>query len=279
MISVPACADLAELEPLIITSPALRSGTTLLQRLLCSADNALVYGETCALDLEFFAKVYASKALMYQANRARFRQTRAQVAAGETNAWILDLMPDLDGYLQALGRACAAGLAYCRDEAVRSGRPLWGVKCPAWPPEVLQLLRTLLPRSRWLYIHRDVLDCLRSARAQQMVRSEQDVAALCRGWVASLTYVLGLGPDPQFLLLRYEELVAQPAANLERIATFSGARGIDPRVLDHRINTWSGEEALYVPPVALTDNERRIAEELTGELRRRLTGGAGAVHP
>lgn len=39
---------------IIITLPTIRSGTTLPQRLLCSATNALIYGATCAQDLEFF---------------------------------------------------------------------------------------------------------------------------------------------------------------------------------------------------------------------------------
>jgi hypothetical protein len=272
MVPLPVCTALSELGPLIITSPALRSGTTLLQRLLCSADNALIYGETCALDLEFFAKVYASKASMYQANRARFAHTLAQVESGDTRNWILDLMPNLDGYREALGRACAAGLAYCRDEAVRNGRSVWGIKCPAWPPAVLQLLRALMPRSRFLYVHRDVVDCLKSARAQQMVHSEQDVAAFCQAWTENLTYVLGLDQDSHVLLLGYAELVANPAASLERIAAFSGAHGMDAHVLDHKINTWTTENKSYVPPVELTDRERQIAAQLTSALRQQLYG-------
>jgi hypothetical protein len=268
MFPLPASEVLTDLDPLIITSPVTRSGTTLLQRLLCSAENTRIYGETCALDLEFFLNVYTSKALMYQANRRQFAHTRERVAAGETNAWILDLMPDLNGYLQALGRGCFAGLVCCRDEAVRAGRPVWGIKCPAWSPPVLRLLYTQIPRGRFLYIHRDVVDCLKSAKAQQMVRSEQEVAAYCRAWIDNLTYALGLAEDPRMLLVSYADLVADPATSLERIAAFSGARRMDPHVLDHRINTWTGAGNCYVPPAELTDREMHLALELTAALRR-----------
>src|SRR5215470_18796534 len=95
-----------DLDPLIISAPTVRSGTTLLQRLLCSATNALIFGENCAQDLEFFLGAYISKRLMYHHYRDRFTETLTRVNSGATDDWILDLMPDIDGYLQALGRSC-----------------------------------------------------------------------------------------------------------------------------------------------------------------------------
>ena len=52
---------ISDLDPLVITSPVIRSGTTLLQRLLCSSPSALIYGELCAQDLEFFLNLYTFK--------------------------------------------------------------------------------------------------------------------------------------------------------------------------------------------------------------------------
>jgi hypothetical protein len=43
---------LSELEPLFVTAPVTRCGTTLLQRLICSAPNALLFGESVAADME-----------------------------------------------------------------------------------------------------------------------------------------------------------------------------------------------------------------------------------
>jgi hypothetical protein len=54
-----------DLDPLIIGSPTPRCGTTLLQRLLCSSQHALIYGEKCAQDLELFLNIYTFKVQEY----------------------------------------------------------------------------------------------------------------------------------------------------------------------------------------------------------------------
>src|SRR5882762_4089850 len=174
---MPAGAFQTDFDPLIVCSPTIRSGTTLLQRLLCSARNALIYGERCGEEVEFFLKVYTSKALLYHGNRRHFAAGLDQVLRGEVNDWILDLMPDIDDFLEELGRSCFAWLAHFRDSAARAGRPVWGFKYPGWPPPTLRLVRQLLPRSRFLYVHRDILDCLKSARARDSVRSVPEVQA------------------------------------------------------------------------------------------------------
>src|SRR6185295_800298 len=179
MLSLPPRIFITELDPVIITSPTIRSGTTLLQRLLCSATNALIYGETCAQDLEVFLTLYRSRALMYSVGKPNYAASLSHVRAGDVNDWILDLMPDIDGYLEQLGRCCFSLLTYCRDYAVGAGRPIWGLKAPGFKPHTIALIRQAMPQARFLYIHRDVVDCLRSAKARQTVRSELEVKEFC----------------------------------------------------------------------------------------------------
>ena len=50
--------------PVIVVSPALRAGTTLVQRLLCSAPNTLIHGDLVGQDVGFFAKYSSSKEQM-----------------------------------------------------------------------------------------------------------------------------------------------------------------------------------------------------------------------
>src|SRR5512136_1426094 len=98
-------AVVTDLDPLIVTSPTPRSGTTLLQRLLCSSPSTLIFGEKCAHDLELFLNIYTYKVQEYNFQREKYQQDLEKVLRGEVNDWILDLTPDIDGYLAAMQRA------------------------------------------------------------------------------------------------------------------------------------------------------------------------------
>jgi hypothetical protein len=265
-----------DFDPILISSPAPRSGTTLLQRLLCSSPRALVYGETCGQDLDLFVNLYASREMLYTHNRQQLANSLRGVLAGAVNSWTVDLMPEVDEYLRALGRSCLGWLACCRDSAARAGRSVWGIKLAGWRPYSLGLMRRLMPRSRLLYVRRDVADCLKSAKARQMVRSPEQVSEFCRLWGENLSYVLGLGADPALLVINYTDLASEPARALERIAAFTGVADMDPRVLDHKINTRAGagpEGENYVQPASLTEEESQIAAAVTAALRGRFPDG------
>jgi hypothetical protein len=265
---------ITDLNPLIIASPTIRSGTTLLQRLLCSATNALIYGETCAHDLELFMTVCQSRALMYGAGKPGYAASLSQVQAGDVNDWILDLMPNIDGYLDHLGRSCFGLLTYCRDYAVAAGRPVWGLKAPGIKIPTLDLIRQTMPQARFIYIHRDVVDCLRSAKARQAVRSEPEVKEFCQSWAVNLRYALKFSHEPFMHMLNYAELIAEPEKCLPLIAAFAGTQAIRADVLRRKINTRAHDASAsapgYIEPATLTDAEMRIACELTASLREQL---------
>jgi len=272
----PTNEVIAELNPLIITSPTIRAGTTLLQRLLCSSPKALIYGELCAQDLEFYLNLYTFKVQEYNYHRQRFTNGIDRVLNREVNDWIPDLMPDIDGYLAAISQSAFAGITYCRDYAAKAGRPVWGFKYPGWKPPMLRLIRMVMPKSRFIFIYRDVLDSLRSAKAQQVINSVEEVHEFCQAWKEGLEYILSLDSDPAMLVLRYEGLVSAPKTTLKRIAEFSCVYDMDPTVLDRKINAWSGEGYLaqakdgYTLPADLTEAEIQIANDTTSALRGRL---------
>ena len=249
-----------ELTPIIVTAPAIRCGTTLVQRLLCSARNARIYGEACGQDLELLLGAFTAKAMLYRHHGASYAARRAGVEAGEVNDWILDLMPDLEGYAAALQGGVLAGLRFCRDEADAAGRPAWGFKIPGWTPPTVRLVRRLLPLSWWVVVERDLEGCLRSAKAWQPMPGLADVQDFCRAWATSTAFWRGLGPDPAVLRLDYATFIADPAAGLRRLAAFTGAEGMDPEIFGHKVNT-TRDRGVYVPPAALTEAERQVVRE------------------
>ncbi len=269
----PAILDgiATDLDPLIVTSPLQRSGTTLLQRLLCSAPNTLIYGERAAQELEFFLNIYAYKVQEYGLRREANQRVLSRVLQGQVNDWILELTPDTDGYLAALQSGAFAGIAYCRDYALAQGRPVWGFKYPAWNPVILRTLRRLMPRARLLFIGRDPFSALRSAKAQHMMDTPLELQRLCQSWLSGMSYIMELDDDPGVLSVRYEDLVGQSQETLALISAFSSAAGMDPSVLDHRINILPGQQFAgesadgYIPPAELTEDELRMVRQIMAE--------------
>src|SRR5262249_54660288 len=155
-----------------------------------------IYGEPCAQDLEIFLNFYTLKSKQYDCRQAEVSTALAQVLSGNVNDWIPTLMPDISEYLQAIGKAAFAGLNYCRDFALQVERPCWGFKYPGWTPATIRLMRDLMPRARFIFIHRELADCLKSAKSHGSAFgwtfSKADVEQFCRSWVENGRYMLSL---------------------------------------------------------------------------------------
>ena len=263
------------LSPIIISSPTTRSGTTLLQRLLCSSDNTVVYGEVCSSDLDLYLNFFINRAMMYQFNRTKLDSSLAQFQQGEVNDWILDLMPDLDGYLAALGNGCFAGIDYCRTAALAMNRPIWGFKYPGWTPTIFEALRQMMPGFKLIYIHRDLLEVSKSEKARGNLTSPEEFRVFCVSWTKNLEYVLTLKEHPNVLLVNYADLIGNPEESIRAIEHFSGATNIKHSVLAVKINTFKDANSSgtgYVAPAELNANEMNLVENLSSELRHVLYG-------
>lgn len=274
----PSLASLPQgilnLQPIIVSSPTTRSGTTLLQRLLCSSDNAIVYGEVCSSDLDLYLNFFINRAMMYQFNRVKLDSSLQSFKQGEVNDWILDLMPDLDGYLSALGTACFGGIDYCRLAALEMNRPIWGFKYPGWTPVVFDALRQMMPGFKLIYIHRDVLDCVKSEKARGHLGSLEEFKNFCASWTQNLEYALKLKDQPNVMLVNYADLIAQPEASIQAISEFSGAINIQHSVLNVKVNTFKDANSStgYIAPAELNADELGIVEGLGSSLRQALYG-------
>lgn len=262
-----------ELEPILVTSPTVRCGTTLLQRLLCSSANALVYGEEIGKDLEIQLQLDTSRRLIYTHGRQRFADSLDRVVSGDSNDWIVDLMPDLDDYLDALRQGAFAGLASCQRHAHAAGRSLWGFKYPGWPPPMLRMLTDSLPGTRVIYIHRDLEATARSAKAWHDFRQEAQMHAFCAQWVEHMRFMQEWRQDHSVLVLSYEALVADPAREIARLCGFLPFERIDAGLLGRRIN--NGTEAAasphghnaYIEPAVLTPQEQAWVDAAKAAVR------------
>jgi hypothetical protein len=252
-----------EPNPFLLTSPGTRSGTTLLQRLLCSSENAICYGEEIGKDLELTLQVLASREMLYRHSRPRFEARLQGLLAGDGDGWLIDLMPPLDDYLGALRTGALAPLAACGANARAIGRETWGFKYPGWPPPLVRMLQQQVPGLRVVYAVRGLADTVRSAKAWHGFTDERDTEDFCAQWLAHRRFMRAWAKEHPVLEVRHEALVAGPADTLAALAGFLGVRGMDAGVLSRRINSAPGSgpplpdgAAGYLAPATLSAREQ-----------------------
>jgi hypothetical protein len=249
---------LRSLSPILIASPVHRSGTTLLQRLLCSSPDTLIFGETLANDLNFFCSMLHNKnMLMGGQDNWRAKQLE-QVLQGDVNEWIPDIMPDKDWVLKHFEKSLADYLNAFASLAKEKNRVYWGTKLPGWQPPLLASVFRYMPNSKLLYIIRDLDACVRSAKLIGYCHTPADVEQFAQFWQMNQRSIKTGIPAQQVLIIDYQQLCDQPATVLPQIQTFTGIQAIDPTVLNHRINNYN---RMREEPPQLTTEERAIIEK------------------
>jgi hypothetical protein len=234
------CAD-----PVFVLSAGWRCGSTLLQRLITSDGQTLVWGEPfgdhvpvhrLAQMLEPFATqdLHSPHSIEHQAGDL-------------SRQWIANLNPGL----AALRRAHLAWFEELFGSPAKSrGFRRWGCKWVRLGAEHAHYLRWLYPRCRILFLVRHPLDAWRSYRAQggnwYLARPHarlEGAAAFLRHWArlsdSFLTEREGLGA----LLVRYEDLV--DGSGTKAVAEALGSR-IDEDVLAARVGASERRAAIGV---------------------------------
>jgi hypothetical protein len=223
------------INPLLVASPTTRSGTTLLQRLLCSASNTLIYGEFCANELFMATQLYLLKQQQLSMGQGYRKEQLEQVLSGQVNHWIPDLMPDPKEWLKVIGESNFRQFEYMKDYALQHNRPVWGMKMAGWNPHSLHQIMGLFPETRLIYLIRNAEDCLRSAKAMDMV-GEGNEEQFLQSWNYNHQTIRQIIPSERVLYVQYEDLVKTSSSVIEKLESFSGAKGIDVEVMSHKIN-------------------------------------------
>ncbi|MFK7905664.1 MAG: sulfotransferase [Chitinophagales bacterium] len=247
------------MNPILISSPVPRSGTTLVQRLLCSAPNTLIYGEDCANDINMFLNIIFHKQIFLNANKEWRNKQLASVLAGEANSWIPNLMPDVDDYFEAIKSSGLSLVKYYQDAATKNGRPIWGAKLPQWNIHSLVQIHKFLPESKVIYLVRNLADSLRSAKANQLVQGFEEAQRFCQTWKQNKDYASQNLTGERAFHLNYEDLVANPTEMIQKIELFTHSEGIDASVLEYKINTYVNNSPIgYLKPAELEDKELEL---------------------
>ena len=258
-----------ELAPTVITSPIQRSGTTLLQRLICSSSNSIVYGDNCANEIHMFINYYTVRALLLVQNERSWEDTRKAVMHRDVNGWIPNLMPEMKGYHRQLAKSSFGIVKYCHKYAKSEGKDIWGFKNPGWNGPFLKLLKRFMPKCKIIYIFRDPIECVQSAKATSMVQNIEELEQFCQTWLDNFKSMEGQFNRDEIMMINFEKMINDPSGYVDRISKFTGAEDIDIDVFEHRINTFSNDlegdptGKGYIIPAKLTNEETDKIDQIT----------------
>jgi len=270
------------LSPVIVTAPTARCGTTLVQRLLCTGDNSFLYGEEVGLHVRTLTGFMIGLIQQFERGGAAADAEFERALSGDQANWSPGLMPPTQVMLNAWTETYYQIPAALADYGQSIGRPIWGFKGPDYARDMLKAFLMLMPKARIIYVFRDLSEALKSAKARRFVTTDEEVAAFCAKWATNLREVLDLRADPRMLLLKYEDMVANPARTVAGVEAFTGATGLNGEVFDVKVNTFQGEEARgfspsqYIAPAELTPTDRAAVTAHGGAILAALYGGASA---
>jgi hypothetical protein len=237
------------MDPIFVLCGGGRTGSTLLQRLLISTRQTLIWGEHRGLLLPYlFQMVQGMRDWARFNSEAQFETFRRD----GHDAWIPIMNPESPWFVEGCRKFLDQALG---EPARRLGYPRWGFKEIRYGGDAARFLQELFPGACFLFAIRDPADCLRSIKATRWypLAYESRPEAFLRRWVDVSRSLADLQPTlPNSMLLRYEDFVRSPDDHIRRIAALTAIpqERFDLAVLERK------ERGTEKPPQVLDAKDR-----------------------
>lgn len=249
-----------EAGPIFILASGQRCGSTLLQRLLNSHPEILIWGEQNGLLNGIQAEHERLQSWSHVTQRQRDRYQE-----GGYDTWTANMAPPQEA-VQAAARAYVETLF--GESARRLGKTRWGFKEVRYGVDVAQFLVLLFPEARVVHLTRDVVDCFISLKHWENEPlmgwgREQTLQALDY-WQSVNAGFLALNFSPSwYLRLRYEDLLGDRERVLTELCRFLDVdqAALDLGVFANRIHIGgpiAEKPRPHIPRGALDAGERAL---------------------
>ncbi|RME27312.1 MAG: sulfotransferase [Deltaproteobacteria bacterium] len=267
-------SSVQSMEPVFIWAPVPRCGTGLVQRLITSSRQVLIFGEDA-----FFVKMLPAALMARMQARSEVDSATHRLASGQKEGWYPSALPQYRYYGPALELAFRAVCMAYHSACKNAGFERWGCKYPGFSPGEYKVIGALLPKARHIFLYRNPLDAMRSIKARGWLKSIADAERFSSAWVNSVGWVLDAwrsGQAPAMHVVRYEWLCENRQRECDAIKDFLGIESVDLDVFEHRVNTFKGKEADghspsgYIRPQKLSRDELKVIQDIAGDLMAKL---------
>jgi hypothetical protein len=247
-----------EASPIVIQSSSPRAGSTLVQRLLSSSKNTLIYGDAVGQEVDFFVAYVATKCQLLDQQASMIDPLRQSVLDGRDDHFIAKLLPERGAFKDSLRSSALQWLSVCERDAAQAGRENWGWKTAGPNPYTVPILAEWLPKARFVTLTRDLSDAARSAKAAGIIQCAQSFQSFCQLWSQNETAFQDLltSQPGRVLALTYDDLISKPQEAIESLQSFTGASGIKAEIFEKKLNT--AGSANYLTPDELTEDEEQV---------------------
>lgn len=205
--------------PVFVLAGGSRSGSTLVQRLLLSTGEIMVWGEHAGILLESMQRMLAGMRDWVDLKGAHHLERFSREG---WNAWIPNVNPPYEAFIAGARAALVKSLAV---PAARMGYRRWGFKETRYNGAAAALLKTLFPASSIIVLVRHPGDALRSIKGTSWYASDYGARpeAFLAAWVANSSSLAASASQlGGVLMLRYEDLIADPNKAVAMIAEHVG---------------------------------------------------------
>lgn len=250
--------------PIFILSAGWGSGSTLLQRLVVSAGNCLIWGEP--LDQAAPIQRLARSIVPISDSWPRPQSFEYPDESTDLHSqWIANLTPDIENLRQAHRNFF---IAWLKAPAVERGFQYWGLKEVRLTIFHAEYLQWLFPNARFLFIYRDLLKSFRSCKNVNWISiwpgyKVKDVLYFSLHWETLLSGYLRDAGRVNGRLVQYEEL-ASGAIDVGEIDDFLQIGTLDRSVLERKVGARSANR----PKVSFW--ERKVINGVAAQLRDQL---------
>ncbi len=198
--------DVKHTAPVIILSPTARNGITLIQRLLNSSRQIIIYGENSILMNYLPMLVYTQ--IEIQTHAEAITTARNRFLEQNEDFWTSNLVPDMEPlvamshgwYYDLVKHYAACSKVY--------GYERWGIKSPMESISTFDRARELLPDAKIIFLYRNLYDVLCSAKARRFILSGHQFMQYIRDWIRHVEHISNQDMRKIFVL-RYEDLLAR----------------------------------------------------------------------
>jgi hypothetical protein len=246
--------------PIFLFSSGHRCGSTLLQRLLNSSPDMLIWGEQNGY-LNHYIPIYHE----LQKWEQKTTHYRSIFLNDGYNNFIANLMPESYEIKESslLHLYAIFGIP-----ALRLGRNIWGFKEVRYGVDVALFLQDFFPKARFIHLVRDISACFVSMRRWELSknnewRPEWTLNSL-RNWESISRGFLEQGPQLRNLLsVRFEDMTTEPKQFIEQLGDFLNvpAGTFDQNVFAKKLTSVAKDEpgdSSSITKVTITEEDRMV---------------------